>query len=280
MKLNWPLIVVLAPIALATFGQIHLVQRHPVPTLPSQFSDPNCGTPAHPDLLIQWICAGSFRNVLASGDFATNCDDICPTMTNGIYFTNIYSARKARFLSNNPAAITPYALHFTNTLGHPYVYAQSNAWWVGLTNAQIFWVGKITTNVTDNAIWSMNNDGNDMLWTAGDRNHASLAWCSSTYKLIPINYVTGWGNVKWFSIWSSPNDWGFVTNGVTCYTTNVNTVQFPNAATNGFYGWATGTYPVNYYHLGLLSEILVYKRQLTTGEMTDVDNYIKNKYGW
>src|SRR5688572_27113164 len=85
-------------VALPVVAQVFLPARRIAPFAVSiTCEDSSCGTPTVTTGLIQRLCPEMLATCLGytNGSLITNWPDISPVRTNGVYFTNLFSASQA-----------------------------------------------------------------------------------------------------------------------------------------------------------------------------------------
>jgi hypothetical protein len=294
---RFPVIAALALLLLVgpLLAQVFLPARRVVPFPsgePPTCAETECGTPPVTDGLVQWLCPNMLATCLGYTNLSliSTIPDISPKQTNGVWLTNLFGA------SN----VETGALHTVGGLnGKAYIqlgtpsgaakrtpYANSNAWWTGVTAAQMFIVVDLnrqsatdmsliqlsTVGVSPDAMWSPNSYG------AGD-NRPRLKFASSVPKMIsndPI-FKTASPTYLRLCIWSAANDWGVRSNNVVIFSTNVNTVAWPGTAGEGLVGaYGAGGYPL----YAAFYELLIYTNKLSDTDTTNIDNWLSAKYGF
>lgn len=277
------LLVALMPKACA---QVMLPHRHSVNAPPiGGFYNVDCGSPPVWTNLAQWLCVKSLQGT--NSQLITNWPDISPQGINGVYFTNLYSdSIAASYITTNGLNGNPY-LAMGAVIGSVKrsAYANSNAWWTGVSQAEIFMViDAWDTNQTANALnqlTSATGAGNqEFLWntTYNPPAHPVFNFGSTAIKDLATtnNFKAGIGPTV-LNMWSGANNWGASSNGIVMYSTAVNTVGWPASAGKGIVG-ASDSYGGAY--LGNLYELLIYTNILAAADRTNIVNWLRGKYGF
>lgn len=298
MKLNWPLVFVLAPVAMGVFGQIHPVHRHPVEHLP----DTN---PPFVTNLTLWLWAKSMEGVIADGstdivywpDIATHpgrpANDFVPMSgyQKAIFVSNYVNGMPAmNFWTNGTDGSKGTPFQITNTV------AGTNLFTYGASGFTIFFLIKANTNGLaageTSGLYHFSYDNNTTIayynaypqgpfghiqsdFMNGDATHQGRYDCG-----LPVVDITQWRRV---CIQSATNNWSMWIDGQLQFSTNVSYFFMPPNYTYCVIGRTHrvetgGAYNHMHHFKGYIAEVLGYNFMLSGSERTNVDSWFTNKY--
>lgn len=268
------LFALLALTALTASAQVMLPHRHFELQAQSALAT-GCGTPPFTSNLVQWLCAWTFINAgLPSGTLLTNWPDSSPAAVNGLYYTNNTGSQLAPSIVTGGHNGQPF-VSFGQTPGTSSPMVNSNAWWTGATEAQIFYVVEYLTNVTTQGLETLGTGSNERIWDDPSVPAPQLSFGSSAIHTLSTNGDLRLAPFYVLSMWSKASDWGVLSNNVQIYSTAVNTVAFPASADASYIGYSK---PAGYNFFGNIYEILVFTNKLTGAQNTNVWTWLQSKY--
>ena len=144
----------------------------------------------------------------------------------------------------------------------------------GFTAGEIFCVLKIdadppaTGGATGIGIWGSGIQSH-LPWTDGII-YDSFGSTARKTTVDPTPALTSW---RLYNVTSKSGEWTSRLDGVQLYTTATNTVGWSSAPILGYSQAAL------YYLDGDLAELLLFSRELTSGERANVQSYVASKYG-